>query len=266
MIDENKKIVMIGAGNVATHMALALSGKGRKPIQVWSRSKESACALASLVGCEPVTSMEDVADDADIYIVSVTDNALADVIAALCARCHSGVFVHTAGTMPMALFDGKARHYGVVYPMQTFSKQKTLDFSVIPCFVEASDDATLGVVRQLAGTISERVYDLACEDRRWLHVAAVFACNFSNACCNMAARILEEHGLDFSMMLPLVDETTRKLHDMSPGEAQTGPAARGDHNVIEKHMAMLDGHADLQRVYGIMSEEIERLKKENLNR
>lgn len=254
----NKRIVIVGAGNVATHIARTLAEKGCTPVQVWSRSEESASALAEQVGCEYVTCMDNILDEADAFIISVADRALPDVIDSLCRKNRRGVFIHTAGTMPMQLFEGHADHYGVLYPMQTFSKQKLLDFSEVPCFIEASDNMALDEVRQVAGMLSKRVYELSSDNRRWLHVAAVFACNFTNACYTMAARILEEHGLDFSMMLPLVDETTRKLHSLRPADAQTGPAARGDHNVMNKHLEMLDNHADLQDIYKIMSEEIEK--------
>lgn len=253
---------MIGAGNVATHIAATLAAKGCAPIQVWSRSLASASALATVVGCEAVADIDKVVGDADIYIISVVDSALADVIAALCKTGRDGLFVHTAGTMPMQLFEGHAEHYGVLYPMQTFSKSKKLDFSVVPCFVEASDSASLRDVKELADVLSDKVYELSGDNRRWLHIAAVFACNFSNACCALAARILAEHGLDFSVMLPLVDETVRKLHAMSPADAQTGPAARGDRNVMERHLAMLDGNHDLQNVYKLMSEIITNNRKD----
>lgn len=257
-----ERIVMIGAGNVATHIARTLVSVGCAPIQVWSRSENSARMLASEIGCGAVTDIDRVVSDADIYIISVADKALENVIMQLCG-CHAkGVFVHTAGTMPMQLFEGRAEHYGVLYPMQTFSKQKKLDFSVVPCFVEASDEGALAVVRRLARLLSNRVYELSGDDRRWLHVAAVFACNFTNACCGMAARLLAEHGLDFSVMLPLVDETTRKLHTLTPAEAQTGPAARCDRNVMDSHLAMLKGEGDLQEVYRMMSEMIMKQKKE----
>lgn len=247
---------MIGAGNVATHVASTLTANGCAPIQVWSRSFASASALAAVVGCEAVTDMDKVASDADIYIISVVDSALADVIGALCKDGRNGLFVHTAGTMPMQLFEGHAEHYGVLYPMQTFSKCKELDFKTVPCFVEASDSDSLSEIKELAGVLSDSVYELSGDNRRWLHVAAVFACNFSNACCSLAARILEEHGLDFSVMLPLVDETVKKLHAMSPTEAQTGPAVRGDRNVMGRHIAMLESDNELQSVYRLMSEII----------
>lgn len=252
-----ERIVMIGAGNVATHIARALASAGCPPVQVWSRSAESAETLAAEVGSDGVADMDRVVADADMYIISVVDSALPAVIDGICSRCGgNGVFVHTAGTMSMQLFCGHAGHYGVLYPMQTFSKQKPLDFGDIPCFVEASDAATLAAIHRVAALLSRRVYELSGDSRRWLHVAAVFACNFTNACYTMAARLLEEHGLDFSMMLPLVDETTRKVHSLHPADAQTGPAARGDRNVMERHMAMLEEHADMKEIYRMLSDEI----------
>lgn len=258
------RIVMIGAGNVATHICKALAGKDCSLAQVWSRSWESASELASLTGCEPVTSFDKVVRDADIYIITVVDSALDSVVGRLCAECHKGVFVHTAGTMPMQVFEGRAEHYGVMYPMQTFTKRKQLDFKVIPCFVEASDTDTLNVIKRFASLLSDNVYELSGDDRRWLHVAAVFACNFSNACCAMASHILKEHGLDFSVMLPLVDETMRKLHSLSPEEAQTGPAVREDYNVMGRHLEMLGGDEKLRQVYDMMSKIIIENKKQEL--
>lgn len=256
------RIVMIGAGNVATHICKTLASKDCTLVQVWSRSLKSASELATLTGCEPVTSFAEIVRDADIYIISVVDSALDGVVAQLCAECRNGVFVHTAGSMPMQIFEGRAEHYGVMYPMQTFTKRKQLDFKVIPCFVEASDNETLKVVKEFAALLSDNVYELSGDDRRWLHVAAVFACNFSNACCSMASRILKEHGLDFSVMLPLVDETMRKLHSLSPEEAQTGPAVREDYNVMGRHLDMLDNELELKNVYNIMSNIIIENKKQ----
>lgn len=250
------KIAMVGAGNVATHIAKELARKGMPPVQVWSRSMESARALASLVGCHATADVNDIVDDADFYIVSVCDSAMANVIASLCEIRKKGVFLHTAGTMSMNLFKGHCSHYGVMYPMQTFSKEKSLEFGRIPCFVEASDGETLAQVRQLALALTPLVYDLAEKDRKWLHVAAVFACNFSNACCAMAADILQKHGLDFSVMLPLVDEMAAKLHGLSPLDAQTGPAVRSDHNVMNEHLDMLANDAAIRDIYKAMSDVI----------
>ncbi len=250
------KIVLIGAGNVATHIATALAKRDMAPVQVWSRTEESANTLAAKIGSQPVIDIVNIVDDADIYIFSVVDKALDAVVAEVCRHIKRGICVHTAGTMSMDVFAGRCTNYGVLYPMQTFSRQKEVDFSVIPCFVEASDRETLDQISCLAHLLSERVYELSGDDRRWLHVAAVFACNFSNACYAMADHILKKHGLDFSVMLPLVDETTGKLHRLEPVEAQTGPAARKDYNVMDKHVAMLDNEPRLKEVYRLMSDMI----------
>lgn len=240
---------MIGAGNVATNLAKSLAKAGLAPVQIWSRTEASAAALAAAVGCSATADWNAVERGADIYIVSVKDDAMQGVIEQLCSRCRHGIFVHTAGTVSMKLFEGKAEHYGVLYPMQTFSKQKEVDFRKVPCFVEASDGYTLNAIMRLAEAVSDNVRELAEADRKWLHVAAVFACNFSNACCSMAAKLLESHGLDFSVMLPLVDETIAKLHSLQPREAQTGPAVRGDTIVMGEHLSMLSDDAQLQDVY-----------------
>lgn len=258
---EKMKTVIVGAGNVATHIAKTLASHNCAPAQIWSRHADTAAALARQVGSKAVARFEDIDTDADVYIISVADQALEGVIKDLCRHCPKGVFVHTAGTMSMDLFEGECNHYGVLYPMQTFSKDKALDFKKVPCFVEASDQMAYEAIMQLANTLSDNVHRLEGKDRKWLHVAAVFACNFANACYTMAERILKEHGLDFDVMLPLVDETTAKLHSLSPVEAQTGPAVRNDHNVMNRHMEMLKDSPDMQAVYRTMSEIIMNSKK-----
>jgi len=254
------KIVIVGAGNLATHISQALLNAGHDVLQVYSRTYDSASLLASKLGCKAVTRIGDIATDADLYVVSVTDSALEGLLPSLCARRPEGVFVHTAGSMPLSVFDGLATRYGVIYPMQTFSKYREVDFHVIPCFIEASDETTLRLLHMVCGGISSMVYELASEKRKYLHLAAVFACNFANHCYDVASRLLEENGLDFAAMLPLIDETASKIHDMNPADAQTGPAVRFDRNVMDKHMQLLDGKPQLRQMYKMMSEGIHELK------
>lgn len=154
----------------------------------------------------------------------------------------------------MTMFEGKARHYGVFYPMQTFSKSRELDFSEIPCFVEASDELTQRAIRHL-GTVSKRLIPLSSADRKYVHLAAVFACNFSNHCYSLAAQVLEPHGIPFDVMLPLIDETARKVHQLSPREAQTGPAVRYDENVIAAQMALIE-QPKAREIYELMTHSI----------
>ena len=156
----------------------------------------------------------------------------------------------------MSVFQGHAAHYGVLYPMQTFSKGKEVDFSEIPVFVEASDALADAVIQRLARSVSGSVYQVSSAQRRYIHLSAVFACNFVNHCYALSADILAEHGVPFSVMLPLIDETARKVHLMEPRQAQTGPAVRYDENVIHRQLQLLDGDDTLQDVYRLMSQSI----------
>ena len=256
------KIVLIGAGNLATHLGKALHAAGHDMVQVFSRTMQSAETLASLLDAEPLTDMAQVRDDADVYIFSVKDSALEQLISQLCGG-EKKVFLHTAGSMPMSVFRGKALHYGVLYPMQTFSKQREVDFSIIPCFIEANDEFALKQIEGLAGQISHRVYQLSSEDRKYLHLSAVFACNFANHCYAASQELLQQHGILFDVMLPLIDETAAKVHGMTPKEAQTGPAVRYDENVIGKQIQLLENQPYFQKIYDCMSKSIHELESEN---
>ena len=256
------KIVLIGAGNLATHLGKALHAAGHDMVQVFSRTMQSAETLASLLDAEPLTDMAQVRDDADVYIFSVKDSALEQLISQLCGG-EKKVFLHTAGSMPMSVFKGMAQHYGVLYPMQTFSKQREVDFSIIPCFVEANDEFAQKQIEGLAREISGRVYQLSSEDRKYLHLSAVFACNFANHCYAISQELLEEHGIPFDVMLPLINETAAKVHEMKPKDAQTGPAVRYDENVIDKQSKLLENHPHFKKVYDSMSKSIHGLNAEN---
>ncbi len=249
------KVISIGAGRLAWHLVQALSGAGHEVVQVYSRTEESAAALAAKVGARPVCRMDDVGD-ADVYVVAVKDAVLADVVRQLCKGRAARVFLHTAGSMPMQVFDGQAAHYGVFYPMQTFSKERALDFSRIPIFLEGSDPVALGVARTLAESVSRQVVELSGEGRRRLHLAAVFACNFANHCYELASEVLQEQGLPFSVMQALVDETAAKVSELSPRQAQTGPAVRYDQNVMEAQLSLLADRPLAQQIYRLMSKSI----------
>ena len=245
------RIVILGAGRVATHMAKALHKNGHKIDAVWSRTMESAQRLARVVDSSPVNDISVLPTDADAYIIAVKDSALQEVIAKVTKGRETRLFLHTAGSMPLSVFEGYAKNGGVFYPMQTFSMEREVDFRAIPLFIEGADAR----IRQLAESISEHVYELSSDDRKYLHLAAVFACNFANHCYTLAAEVLEKKGLPFDVMLPLVDETARKVHELHPTEAQTGPAIRGDKNVMAAQAALLDSR--MQAIYNLMSESIQ---------
>ena len=231
------KIALIGRGRVATHLGKALLQAGHKVVSVNSRT------LAELP------------QDADAYIIAVKDSALQEVISKVTKGRESSLFLHTAGSMPLSVFDGYTQHGGVLYPMQTFSMEREVDFREIPLFIEASDAESLQQIRALADGISQHVYELSTADRRYLHLAAVFACNFVNHCYTLAADVLAQKGLPFDVMLPLVDETARKVHELSPKAAQTGPAIRGDQNVMKAQAALLD--TPERTIYELLSKSIQ---------
>lgn len=254
------KIVLIGAGNVATHLGRALQEAGYPILQIYSRTEASASALAAQLSADYTVAVEDIRRDADLYIVALKDTALQTLASALVKGREQALFVHTAGSMPMDLWKGLAQHYGVLYPMQTFSKQREVDFSTVPFFIEASAPTELELLRTLAAHLSPKVYEATSGQRKYLHIAAVFACNFANHMYALSSHILEKQGIPFEVMLSLVDETARKVHELPPVQAQTGPAVRYDENVISKHLEMLADEVPLQELYEKISKSIHNMK------
>lgn len=250
------EVVLIGAGNVATHLGTALQQAGCRVPQVYSRTGASAAALAEKLGTAYVTSLEEVRCDAGLYIVALKDAALQELVPQIVKGREGALFVHTAGSMSMQLWEGYASHYGVLYPMQTFSKRREVDWAEVPIFVEANRPEELSALKVLAGRLTPKVYEATSDQRKYLHIAAVFACNFSNHMYALCEHLLGSHGIPFEVMLPLIDETARKVHELTPREAQTGPAIRYDENVINRHLAMLEAEPRLQELYEKISKSI----------
>ena len=250
------KVTLIGAGNLATQLGKSLKKAGVIISQVYSRTEDSARTLGELFEAEWLTDIKALRDEADIYIFSVKDSVLNELISEVCKGRGDKLFLHTAGSMPMSCFEGKALHYGVFYPMQTFSKSKDVDFEHIPVFIEGNSIETEDVIRSLANKLTQRVIRLSSADRKYLQLAAVWACNFTNYCYTVASDILGEHSIPFDVMLPLINETTDKIQKISPMEAQTGPAVRGDRNVMSKQLELMNGKEDLQELYKMLSKGI----------
>lgn len=247
------KVALVGAGNLATNLAVALQEAGHTIVQVFSRTRQSAELLAERVGTSAITDLHQLVSDADLYIVSISDSALSTLDYS--AFPPQALVVHTAGSISMDVIPLTRR--GVFYPMQTFSRQRIVDFSDIPIFIEASTEADTTFLLDFARTINNKVYRLSSADRIYLHLAAVYCSNFVNHCYAMSEEILRQHGLPFSVMLPLVDEVAAKVHQVSPHEAQTGPAIRHDYNVIRHHLSLLEDQPRLQEIYAIMSKSIQ---------
>ncbi len=233
-------IVIIGQGNVATNLDYAFRKKG--------------------IACQMVSSREglDHLPAANVYIYAVRDEALPSVVAQVVGVGKS-LHLHTSGTMPITVFGDDKPHAGVFYPFQTFSKARVIeDFSTVPVFFEARGIDDISAVYSLALTITSHVYETTQHDRERLHVAGVYACNFTNLMYTMAEELLKNTHIPFSALLPLIDETAAKIHTLSPRDAQTGPAHRGDENVMSHHLSLLGEKQ--QMLYRLLSEEIEKRK------
>lgn len=247
------RIVLIGAGNLATRLGIALHEKGCSILQVYSRTEDSARALAEKVGASYTHLIDQIVNDADLYIFSVKDDALPGLLRKM--HKNEALWVHTAGSMPMDIFSLHTDNFGVLYPLQTFSKQREVDFSAIPIYIEANQPHHLDHLKKLAARLSTQVIEATSEQRKSLHVAAVFACNFTNHMYAIAANLLEEKGLSFDQLIPLINETAAKVNTLHPKEAQTGPAVRFDKAVINRHIEMLEND-NLKKIYNLLSENI----------
>ncbi len=245
------RVVLIGSGNVATSLALALNGKCHL-VQVYSRSMASAEALASRVGAQATNDLSQIVTDADIYVISVVDDAITRVLETCPAR--GGLWVHTSGSTSIDVFKGKRSRYGVLYPMQSFSKSCPARMHEVHIFIEGCDSCATQEVKELALLLTNNVHEITSTERERLHVAAVFACNFANHMFTLSSEVLDEAGIPFDAMLPLIKTTIAKLDNLTPTQSQTGPAARGDVNVIERHLQSLSG--DKHDIYRLLSQSI----------
>ena len=249
-------IVIVGGGNLATNLAYALCHAGHSVKAVFSRTIEHAAELATKIHAIPCDDISRLPADADIYIVAVKDDVISQVAKELHKCSPDALIVHTAGTVSVQVLPKGRR--GVFYPMQTFSKQRIVDFEHIPLFIEAQNPDDEQLLDELAHSISDQIFHIDGDKRKILHLAAVFCCNFANHCATIADSILSENGIPFSVMLPLIDETMAKIHQCPPMQAQTGPAVRNDLNIIRQHIEQLksNGHNDFAEIYEILSNSI----------
>lgn len=245
------QITIIGSGNVAQHLIKAFNASKIVEIkQVFSRKKENVIQLTDFD--KIVTDFEEL-QTADLFIIAVSDNAIAEVSASL--PFNNQFVVHTSGTAPIESLDPKNRR-GVFYPLQTFSKNKDVDFSIIPFCLEAENTADYKLLDTVAKSISSSVYSISSEQRKALHVAAVFVNNFANHLYTIGNEICEEHQLPFDVLKPLIQETAEKIKTLNPTDAQTGPAKRNDSNTIAAHLEYLTDE-NQKNIYTILTQSIQ---------
>ncbi len=251
---DRSEIVLIGAGNLATQLGINLKERGFSILCVYSRTLNSAEELGQKLNVPYTNRLADIPLNAGIYIFAIKDDALLGLLPNFPKT--QGIWVHTAGSLPSSVFSGYIDSYGVVYPLQTFSKHRQVDFKDIPVFVEANLDENLCILLDFAKGFSDKVTSLSSEKRKYYHLAAVFACNFSNHMYTLASEILEQQELDWKFLQPLILETASKIKEMSPAEAQTGPAVRYDQKVIDKQLDLLEGDNVKQELYEKISQSI----------
>jgi predicted short-subunit dehydrogenase-like oxidoreductase (DUF2520 family) len=250
-------IIFVGAGNLATHLAKAFYQNGHRILQIYSRTESSARTLAEKVDADYTTDLRKLlTNDISLYVVSLTDSVFTELLPEMTTGREQALWVHTAGSLSIGVWENRVKRYGVLYPLQTFSKQREMDFRNVPFLIEAAHKEDLDYLKTIAGSLSSKVYEADSEQRKYLHLAAVFACNFVNRLYALSADLLEKCNLPFELLLPLIDETARKIHELPPEYAQTGPAVRQDKNIIDKHLSMLTGQPEVQEIYRLLSENI----------
>ncbi|MDF2436294.1 MAG: oxidoreductase [Bacteroidota bacterium] len=251
-IKTDTRIILIGAGNVATQLGLALYNAGYKISQVYSKTKSSSSALAKKLKAESITDLKKLNDDASIYIIAIKDDAIAEIAKQL--KLKDQIVVHTSGSVSVDVLKRISENYGVFYPLQTFTKDKKVNFKAVPLCIEGNNKSTSTTLQYFAKSISSNVKVINSEQRKVIHLAAVFACNFSNHMYAIAEDLLKENKLSLDLLKPLIEETALKIKDHSPAKVQTGPAIRGDKKVMEGHLKMLKGEE--KKIYKIISEHI----------
>ncbi|MFZ4523445.1 MAG: Rossmann-like and DUF2520 domain-containing protein [Bacteroidales bacterium] len=251
---EFEEIVIVGAGRLAKHLGLALFEQGLKIIQIYNRTPESGRDLAGKVGAAYTDDLQKINSGADLYILAVADSVLEDLSSVL--RLDGKLVVHASGTIDMDVLSPVSLNRGVFYPLQTFSQNGSVDFRRVPICIEGSSQESLRQLKTLADKISRNVHYLNSEKRRILHLGAVISSNFTNFLYAITEDLLRSNEIPLSLLEPLIQQTAGNVKHGNLFLSQTGPAARNDYKVLEKHRELLAGYPDFLEIYNLLSENI----------
>lgn len=233
----NMQIDIIGQGNVGYHLVKAFERKA-DVVSVNSRS------------------LNQIRTDSDLYIVSVSDDAIFEVISKMSSLvAKESIVAHTSGSTSISVLD-RYKHFGVFYPLQTFSKKSHPDYKEIPIFLEANDELSHEIIQQAAELFNNKSRWIDSDTRKKLHISSILACNFVNHLWVLADDFMNKNGLEFNDLTPLIQESVKKLNQLSPYDAQTGPAVRNDQKIIDNHLKELSEFQNLQHLYKELSESI----------
>lgn len=246
-----------GSGNLAWHLAPALDNAGYAVREVYSRNPAHAEALVQrLYEAEVKATLDFSTSPSRIFIIAVSDDAIEDIAREIILP-DEAILLHTSGSQPLSRLGYAATpDTGVFYPLQTFSKNRKVDFKDIPVFVESESDAVERILLKMGEAISKHVHTIDSPSRKALHVAAVFASNFTNHMLRLSNDIAEQHDLDFDWLKPLIAETINKSLSIGPAQAQTGPARRGDFETLDNHLQFLADDPKLAELYRMISQHI----------
>jgi predicted short-subunit dehydrogenase-like oxidoreductase (DUF2520 family) len=248
------RITIIGSGNVATHLAAAFKNAGHVIVQVYSRDLQNASLLAYHVRADAINDFNKINPETDLFVIAVKDDAIETVASELAK--YQKLVAHTSGATDLQAVLNHTKNAGVFYPLQTFSKTKEVDFNMVPLCIEGADEQIISQLEELAKTITQSVYHINSAERKTLHLAAVFACNFPNYLYYLAQQLLAEHELPFDLLRPLILETAQKAQDHLPIDVQTGPAIRNDEKTMAAHLQQLAEKPELQQLYKLLSQGI----------
>lgn len=248
-------ISIVGSGNVATHLALALHAAGCPVRQVLSREFDHAALLASRVGAQPIEKPALLDDQSEVYLLAVNDDALYDL--ALDLRLPETLVLHTSGGTPATVLKPISRRFGVVWSPQTFVRDIAMDYSHLPLCIEGCNEKTEKEIEEFFSPVSGNIYHLGYDQRRWAHLAAVMVNNFGNALNALAQETLENHGIDFSILRPLAELTVKKMDYGNLWAQQTGPARRHDQKTLDAQRRLLADQPQMLQLYDLLTEIIQ---------
>lgn len=252
-MNKEAKISIIGFGNVGSHLSKALVNNGFTIHQIYNRTKIDPSKFTGSQNVNVINDIELLDCHANVFLFCLKDDALAPLLTK--TQFTDQLLLHTAGSLDLEVFQNKSKNYGVFYPLQTFSKERNINFHEIPICVEANNSSALNNLKDLASKLSDKVYAMNSEQRKYLHLAAVFAANYTNAMYGIAQEIAEAKNIPFEILRPLIKETADKVMEFLPKAAQTGPAIRNDEAIMNSHIKLLDEELKLE-IYHLLAHYI----------
>ena len=249
------KIVIIGSGNLAFHLGKRLLKKGNKIIQVYSRNKETGSELAAQFGASFIYESKKIDKSADIYCLCTNDEGIIELSKKI--KLGKKLVIHFSGSVEMNVLKAISSNHGVLYPLQTFSRERKIKWKNIPLLLEASNSESKLLLEKLSLQLSKNYNYIISKQRKEIHLAAVVVSNFTNQLLHLANLFLEDcNNKNFNLLYPLIEETIQKAKDKSPFAGQTGPAKRNDLIILKNQLLLLKKNPELSKFYSLFSESI----------